>query len=150
MPGEQDAQMDFLYNFSAEDCVPKSHPLRKIKLISDDLLARMDREFDSIYASTGRPSGPPEFILKASLLSVFYTVRSERQLCEQLAYNFLFRWFLDLAPNDKVPDHSTFAKNRDRLLNQEIATRFLAEVVRFAQGKNLVSDDHFSADGTLI
>ena len=150
MRGEQDAQMDFLYNFSAEERVPKSHPLRKIKRISEELLARMDKGLDSIYASTGRPSVPPEFILKASLLIAFYTIRSERQLCEQLEYNFLFRWFLDMAPNDRVPDHSTFSKNRERLLNQEIAAEFLAEVVRFAQGKDLVSDEHFTVDGTLI
>lgn len=142
--------MDFLYNFSAEDLIPQSHPLRKIKAMADEVLRTMDGTFDSMYAEAGRPSIPPEFLLKASLLIAFYSIRSERQLCEQLAYNFLFRWFLDLMPNDPVPNHSTFAKNRERLLNQEIASAFLSGVVRFAQGKNLVSDDHFTADGTLI
>lgn len=114
------------------------------------VLGKMDATFDKMYADAGRPSIPPEFLLKASLLIAFYSIRSERQLCEQLAYNFLFRWFLDLMPNDPVPNHSTFAKNRERLLNQEIASAFLSAVVHFAQGKNLVSDDHFTADGTLI
>ncbi len=150
MRGDQKAQMNFLYNFSAEDLIPPSHPLRKIKTMADDVLGKLDGALDKMYADAGRPSIPPEFLLKASLLIAFYSIRSERQLCEQLSYNFLFRWFLDLMPNDPVPNHSTFAKNRERLLNQEIANSFLAQVVRFAQSKNLVSDEHFTADGTLI
>ena len=142
--------MDFLYNFSAEDLIPQTHPLRKIKVMADEVLGKLDGALDKMYADAGRPSIPPEFLLKASLLISFYSIRSERQLCEQLSYNFLFRWFLDLMPNDSVPNHSTFAKNRERVLNQEIANSFLAEVVRFAQSKNLVSDEHFTADGTLI
>ncbi|MBV6492206.1 MAG: IS5 family transposase ISAzo31 [Turneriella sp.] len=150
MRGDKTSQMDFLYNFSAEAQIPQSHPLRKIKTMADEALKRLDKVFDQMYADKGRASIPPERLLKASLLIAFYSIRSERQLCEQLEYNFLFRWFLDMTPNDRVPDHSTFAKNRQRLLEQNIAARFLHETIRFAQTKELVSDEHFTVDGTLI
>jgi transposase len=133
---------------SPEQRIPPDHPLRAIRALVDALLADMSREFDRLYATTGRPSIPPERLLRAQLLQVFYSIRSERLLMEQLDYNLLFRWFVGLSMDDPIWDPTTFTKNRDRLLNQKIAHSFFRRVVERAAG--LMSDEHFTVDGTLI
>ena len=133
-----------------EDRVPSRHPLRLIRLVVDEVVASMDGDFAALYAATGRPSVPPERVLKALLLQAFYTVRSERQLMEQLDYNLLFRWFVGLGIDDAVWHPTVFSKNRDRLLEGDIAQRFLAAVTGHAKVRGLLSDEHFSVDGTLI
>ena len=130
--------------------VAHSHPLRAIRAIVDAALAKLDADFGAIYAPIGRPSIPPEQLLRALLLQAFYTVRSERQLMEQLDYNLLFRWFVGLGIDEKVWDVSVFTKNRDRLLGGEIASKFFAAVLDDARIAGLLSDEHFSVDGTLI
>jgi transposase len=130
--------------------VPAGHPLRAIRAIVDAALARLDGDFGAIYAPIGRPSIPPEQLLRALLLQAFYTVRSERQLMEQLDYNLLFRWFAGLGVDDPVWDVTVFTKNRDRLLDGEIAAKFFGAVLDDARLKGLLSDEHFSVDGTLI
>src|SRR5512144_3109446 len=130
--------------------VARSHPLRAIRAIVDAALANLDSDFEAIYAPIGRPSIPPEQLLRALLLQAFYTVRSERQLIEQLDYNLLFRWFVGLGIDEKVWDVTVFTKNRDRLLGGEIASKFFAAVLDDARVKGLLSDEHFSVDGTLI
>ena len=133
-----------------EQMIPQEHPLRKIKALADTCLARMNATLNAMYDDGGRDSIPPESLLKAQLLIALYSVRSERQLCEQLQYNMLFRWFLDLNMNESVFNHSTFSKNRDRLLEHEVAHEFFSEVVRQAKKNRLMSEEHFSVDGTLI
>src|SRR5512132_141375 len=130
--------------------VPRSHPLRTIRTVVSEALSRLDDDFAAIYAPIGRPSIPPEQLLRALLLQAFYSVRSERQLMEQLDYNLLFRWFVGLGIDDAVWDVTVFTKNRDRLLGGEIAAKFFAAVLDHAQIKGLLSDEHFSVDGTLI
>jgi transposase len=134
-----------------ESRIRADHPLRTIKLIVDDALAEMSAEFDALYAAkAGRPSTPPEMLLRAMLLQAFYTIRSERQLMERLEFDLLFRWFVGLSADEQAWDHSTFTKNRDRLLEGEIAARFLGAVLAQKRVKRLLSTRHFSADGTLI
>ena len=133
-----------------EDFVPADHPLRPIRLLVNEALSALNGLFNEIYAAHGRPSIPPEKLMRAMLLQVFYTVRSERQLCEQLRYNLLFRWFVGLAIDDEVWDHSVFSKNRDRLLEHSVVEAFFREVMRLADAKGLLSKEHFSVDGTLI
>jgi transposase len=133
---------------SAEQRVPRDHPLRAIRALVDDVLRDMSREFDGLYARVGRPSIPPERLLRAQLLQVFYSIRSERLLMEQLDYNLLFRWFVGLSMDDPIWAPTVFTKNRDRLLNQEIARSFFRRVVERAAP--LMSDEHFTVDGTLI
>lgn len=135
---------------SPEQRVPKEHPLRRIKQLADAALAELSPVFDEMYAVRGRPSVPPERLLKASLLMAFYTVRSERLFCEQLDYNLMFRWFLDMNMVEDSFDHSTFSLNRERLLKHDVAGRFFAAVVEQARSAGLMSDDHFTVDGTLI
>ena len=130
--------------------VRRTHPLRTIRTMVDAALARLDGDFGVIYAPIGRPSIPPEQLLRALLLQAFYTVRSERQLMEQLDYNLLFRWFVGLGIDDPVWDVTVFTKNRDRLLGGEIATKFFGAVLDDARIEGLLSDEHFSVDGTLI
>jgi transposase len=130
--------------------VPRSHPLRTIRALVDVALARLDGDFEAIYAPIGRPSIPPEQLLRALLLQAFYTLRSERQLMEQLDYNLLFRCFVGLGVDDPVWDVTVFTKNRDRLLGGEIASKFFAAVLDDARLKGLLSDEHFTVDGTLI
>jgi transposase len=130
--------------------VPADHPLRAIRIYADEALRRMSRVFNQMYADGGRPSVPPETLLKSTLLMALYSVRSERLFCEMLQYNLLFRWFLALGIDEAVFDHSTFSKNRQRLLEHRVAQRFLGMIVRIARRKGLVSDEHFSVDGTLI
>jgi transposase len=124
--------------------------LRAIRLLTDGALAGLSRDFNKLYARDGRPSIPPERLLRALLLQVFYTVRSERQLMEQLDYNLLFRWFVGLSADDPVWDATVFCKNRDRLLTGEIAAKFFTKVLNLAQVRQLLSSEHFSVDGTLI
>lgn len=133
---------------SAEQRVPADHPLRAIRALVDDVLRDMSREFDGLYARVGRPSIPPERLLRAQLLQVFYSIRSERLLMEQLDYNLLFRWFVGMDMDEPIWAPTVFSKNRDRLLNQEIARSFFRRVVDRAQ--SLMSDEHFTVDGTLI
>ncbi|MEL6372447.1 MAG: IS5 family transposase [Pseudomonadota bacterium] len=133
-----------------EDRVPTKHPLRVIKAIVDDALRDLDADFERLYVGSGRSSIAPERLLRASLLQAFYSVRSERQLVEQLDYNLLFRWFVGLGIDDPVWDHSTFSKNRDRLLEADVAAKFLEAVLRHPKVNRFLSDEHFSVDGTLI
>jgi transposase len=140
---------DSMFSYvSPEQRIPKEHPLRGIRALVDEVLTDMSREFDRLYATTGRPSIPPERLLRAQLLQVFYSIRSERLLMEQLDYNLLFRWFVGLTMDEPIWDPSVFTKNRDRLLTQDVARSFFRRVVERAQG--LVSDEHFTVDGTLI
>jgi transposase len=133
---------------SAEQRVPKDHPLRAIRTLVDGVLREMSREFDGVYAVVGRPSIPPERLLRAQLLQIFYSIRSERLLMEQLDYNLLYRWFVGLEMDEPIWTPTVFTKNRDRLLNQDIARSFFRRVVDRATG--LLSNEHFTVDGTLI
>jgi transposase len=140
---------DAMFSYvSAEQRVPSDHPLRAIRGLVDDVLREMSRELDGLYARVGRPSIPPERLLRAQLLQIFYSIRSERLLMEQLDYNLLFRWFVGMDMDEPIWDPTVFSKNRDRLLNQEIARSFFRRVVDRAQ--TLMSDEHFTVDGTLI
>jgi transposase len=133
-----------------EQRIPTKHPLRTIREIVNEVLASLDGEFSRLYETTGRESVAPERLLRASLLQAFYSVRSERQLMEHLDYNLLFRWFVGLGVDDAVWDHSTFSKNRDRLLDADVAAKFLEAVLRHPKVKRFLSDEHFSVDGTLV
>jgi transposase len=135
---------------SPEARVPANHPLRKIRELVRDVLNELNRSLGGLYASEGRPSIPPEQLLSALLLQVFYGIRSERQLMEQLDYNLLYRWFVGLSPDDPVWDPTTFTKNRDRLQNGDVFTKFMTRLLNHPQVKPLLSDEHFSVDGTLI
>jgi transposase len=144
-----DRRPDAMFSYvSAEQRVPPNHPLRAIRGLVDDVLREMSTEFDGLYARVGRPSIPPERLLRAQLLQIFYSVRSERLLMEQLDYNLLFRWFVGLDMDEPIWAPTVFSKNRDRLLNQEIARSFFRRVIDRAEG--LMSDEHFTVDGTLI
>ena len=146
-----DQRSDFLFSYvSPEQRVPAEHPLRPIRRIVDAALTRLSSRFEAMYSEFGRPSIPPEQLLRALLLQVFYTVRSERLLMEQLEYNVLFRWFVGLGLDEPIWDHSTFSKNRDRLLHGDIADAFFAEVLSEARAHGLLSDEHFTVDGTLL
>src|SRR5262249_51010897 len=133
-----------------EQRVPESHPLRLIRCIVNQVLAALDGEFGKLYAAEGRPSIAPERLLRALLLQAFYSIRSERQLMEQLHYNLLYRWFVGLGVDDRVWVATVFTKNRDRLLEAEVARKFLAELLAHRQVRALLSDDHFSVDGTQV
>jgi len=133
-----------------EKRVPREHPLRAIRTIVNRALSDLDEAFAAMYAPLGRPSIAPEKLLRASLLQAFYTVRSERQLMERLEFDLLFRWFVGLGIDDAAWDHSVFSKNRDRLLEADIATRFLAAILDQPEVKKLLSNEHFSVDGTLV
>jgi transposase len=146
-----DERSDFLFSYlSPEQRVPADHPLRPIRRIVDAALARLTTAFEALYTDFGRPSIPPEQLLRALLLQVFYTVRSERLLMEQLEYNMLFRWFVGLGLDEPVWNHSTFSKNRDRLVRGDVAAAFFAEVKAEARAHGLLSDEHFTVDGTLL
>jgi transposase len=144
---QQDAMFSYV---SLEDRVPANHPLRRIKTLIDPLLQSMSKDFDKLYAETGRHSIPPEYLLKATLLQMLYSVRSERLLVEEINYNLLFRWFIGLSMDDEVWEHSSFTKNRDRLLAGDIATKMLQQVLLLAREQRLLSDEHFTVDGTLV
>jgi transposase len=142
--------MAMLTTLSPEDLIPADHPIRRIGRVLDAVLADLDDEFTAMYAATGRPSVPPEQLLKATVLMAMYSIRSERAFCERLNYDLLFKWFLDLPIDAKAFDASTFSKNRQRLLDHEIADRFFALVVAQAKLRRYVSSEHFSVDGTLL
>lgn len=146
-----DLQQQAMFSYvSVERRVPKNHPLRPIRAMVNQALREMSEDFDRMYSTIGRPSIPPERLMRASLLQMLYSVRSEQMLMEQLDYNLLFRWFVGLETDDPVWDPSTFSKNRDRFLGGDVSRRFLAQVVAQARGEGLLSDEHFSVDGTLI
>ena len=146
-----DIQQDTLFStVSPETRVPKDHPLRPIRRMVDEALKALDGDFAALYSMYGRESIPPEKLLRAQLLMVFYTIRSERQLMEQIDYNLLFRWFVGFSMDDEVWDHSTFTKNRDRLLGGDVARQFFAQVLGQAERADLLSKEHFSVDGTMI
>ena len=150
MRGRQDPQVSMLAFVDLESRVPVGHPLRAIKRWADEALAGLSPEFDRMYAEDGRPSIPPERLLKASLLIALYSVRSERAFCEELDYHLLFRWVLDMSVVEPSFDASTFSKNRERLLTHAAGRRFFDEVVALAHARGLLSDEHFTVDGTLI
>lgn len=148
MRGEERSQNGLFSYVSLEQRVPQDHPLRAIRRLTDRVLASLDADFDQLYAATGRPSIAPDSMLRALLLQVFFSIRSERLLVEQIDYNLLFRWFVGLSMDETIWNHAVFSKNRDRLLNSDVAQRFFAEVNR--QAKKFMSDEHFTVDGTLI
>jgi transposase len=150
MRGEVDPQSSMFHYFSVESRIPADHPLRRVKKLAESALSAISAELDGLYARTGRPSIPPERLLKAQLLIAFYSVRSDRLFCEQLDYNLLFRWFLDLDLESGGLDQSNFSRLRERLVETDIARRFFDEVVRLARKDKLLSSDHFTVDGTLI
>ena len=146
-----DAVTGALFSYvDLEDRVPADHPLRVIRAVVNEVLRALDADFGAMYSDFGRQSIPPERLLRGSLIQAFYTVRSERQLMEQLDYNLLFRWFVGLGIDDPVWDHSTYSKNRDRLLEADIAKKFLAAILAHKQVAPLLSDDHFTVDGTMV
>jgi len=150
MRGENTKQSSMLMLMSPETRVPATHPLRVIKKLADTALAELSPTFDEMYSSVGRPSIPPERLLKSMVLIALYTVRSERQFCEQLDYNLLFRWFLDMDMEEPSFDPTVFTKNRDRLVVSDAAGEFFRAVVAQAREAGLMSREHFSVDGTLI
>ncbi len=150
MRGHFDSQPMIIAYINLERRVPPEHPLRKIKSMADQELKRLSSLFNEMYSHTGRPSIPPERVLKSLLLIALYSVRSERQFCEQLGYNLLFRWFLNMELNDECFDPTVFTKNRERLMAHEVGRGFFDALVGQARGAGLMSDEHFTVDGTLI
>ena len=150
MRGAQSRQRVMLTLRGPEQCVPMEHPLRRIKQLADQALRMIEPVLEEMYSRIGRRSIPPERLLKASLLMALYSVRSERMLCEQLSYNFLFRYFLDLDMLEEPFDHSSFSHNRGRLLAHDVARQFLAAVTAQARALDLLSDERFTVDGTMI
>lgn len=151
MRGDKKETQTELYSYiPLEARIPAKHPLRKIKEIIDSVLEEMDKDFDALYSHTGRPSVPPEMLLKALALQMLYNIRSERLLLEQIDFNFLYRWFVGLKADDKIWDETVFTKNRKRLLDGEIADRMFETVNDIAENKKLISDEHFTVDGTLL
>src|SRR5512134_3798200 len=150
MRGAFDDQGGLFSYISPEQRVPARHPLRTIRKLVREVLSELDRDFRTLYSTTGRPSIPPEQLLSALLLQVFYGIRTERQLMEQLDYNLLFRWFVGLSPDDRVWDATTFTKNRERLQRGEVLDKFMAQLLDHPKVKPSLSDEHFSVDGTLI
>ena len=146
--GQRQSQLNMLAFIDLEERVPAAHPLRIIKALADAALAELSPVFDAMYAERGRPSIPPERLLKANLLMALYSVRSERAFCEELDYHLLFRWFLDMDVLEPSFVPTTFSKNRQRLLAHAVAEQFFAAVVRQADQRGLLSDEHFTVDGT--
>jgi transposase len=139
-----------LTTLSTEDLIPPDHPIRRIRVVVDAVLADLDGVFDGMYATGGRSSVPPEALLKATVLMAMYSIRSERAFCERLNYDLLFKWFLDMRIDQPAFDASTFSKNRRRLLDHDVADEFFAAVVRQAKLRRYTSSEHFSVDGTLL
>lgn len=150
MRGEASSQAGLFSYVSPEARVPATHPVRPLKAIADTVLVTLSPTFEAMYSDLGRPSIPPERLLKAQLLIALYSVRSDRLFCERLAYDILFRWFLDMSLDEPAFDHSTFSKNSERLLTHDVARQFFDAVVRSARDAGLLSDEHFTVDGTLI
>ena len=146
-----DQQQNHIFSYlSPEERVRTDHPLRAVRAMVDEVLQQLSRRFDAMYAKVGRPSIPPEQLLRAQLLQLLYSIRSERLLMEEIDYSMLFRWFIGLNLDDEVWDATVFTKNRDRLLEADVAREFLAHVVEQARAKSLTSDEHFTVDGTLL
>ena len=150
MRGKQEKQITMLSSLTPDQLVPQDHPIRRIKPIVDQALSELSPTFNRMYADLGRPSIPPEHLLKASLLIALYSIRSERQFCERLQYDLLFKWFLDLNIMDPAFDASSFSRNKARLLEHQVAREFLTAVVAEARRRKLLSEDHFTVDGTLL
>lgn len=150
MRGANEQQSVFVVTTTIDEMIPPDHPIRRIKPIVDEVLNRLEPKFNGMYSKLGRPSVAPERLLKASVLMALYSVRSERMFCEQLRFNLLYKWFLDLNIDELGFDHSTFSKNRERLLEQEVAEAFFREVYEQAKIQGYTSDEHFSVDGTLV
>jgi transposase len=150
MRGKQEKQITMLSSLTPDQLVPQDHPIRRIKPIVDQALSELSPTFNRMYADLGRPSIPPEHLLKASLLIALYSIRSERQFCERLQYDLLFKWFLDLNIMDLAFDASSFSKNKARLLEHQVAREFLTAVVAEARRRKLLSEDHFTVDSTLL
>ena len=150
MRGAPDPQLAMLTTLSTEELIPADHPIRRIRVVVDAVLDDLDGVFDGMYAAGGRASVPPETLLKATVLMAMYSIRSERAFCERLNYDLLFKWFLDMRIDEQAFDASTFSKNRQRLLDHDIADEFFAAVVRQAKLRRYISSDHFSVDGTLL
>src|SRR5246127_3431781 len=150
MRGVDHQQGDMFSYLSPEGRVRKDHPLRAVRAMADLALEHMSPLFDALYATTGRPSIPPEKLLRAQLIQMLYSVRSERLLMEEIDYSVLFRWFVGTNLDEPVWDVTVFTKNRNRLLEGDVAREFLGEVVKQAQAQGLTSDEHFTVDGTLI
>src|SRR5579862_6972436 len=150
MRGRDDRSEGFFSYVGLEERIPADHPLRPIRALADEALASLNRRFEGLYSSMGRPSIPPEMLLRATLLQAFFSVRSERMLMEQINYNLLFRWFVGLPMDAEVWHPTVFTHNRDRLLEAEVAHQFLAALLTPPQVKKLLSSEHFSVDGTLI
>jgi transposase len=150
MRGIDHQQADMYSYLSPEARVRADHPLRRIRAMADEALNNMSVRFDGMYAKIGRPSIPPEKLLRAPLIQMLYSIRSERLLMEEIDYSMLFRWFVGMNLDEPVWDVTVFTKNRNRLLEGEVAREFLCEVVKQAQNKGLTSDEHFTVDGTLI
>lgn len=150
MRGRRQAQGNFVSLINVEELIAADHPIRRIKAMCDEVLGRMGEHFEEIYAAEGRPSIPPETLLKGKVLQALYTLRSDRQLCARLQTDLMFRWFVDLSLDQPVFDASTYSKNQERLLRHEVADLFFSEVVNLARTHGWISDDHFSVDGTLI
>ena len=139
-----------LLSLSPEELIPADHPIRRIRRVVDVVLAELDDGFDAMYSTRGRHSVPPETLLKATVLMALYSIRSERAFCERLNYDLLFKWFLDMPVDASSFDPTTFTKNRERLLDHDIAARFFEAVVRQAKLRRYVSSEHFSVDGTMF
>jgi transposase len=150
MRGRDDGSEGFFSYVRLEERIPEDHPLRAIRAVADEALAALNRRFEGLYSTMGRPSIPPEMLLRATLLQAFFSVRSERMLMEQINYNLLFRWFVGLAMDADVWHPTVFTHNRDRLLEAEVAHEFLAALLALPKIKKLLSSEHFSVDGTLI
>jgi transposase len=150
MRGTPDPQLAMLTSVSTEELIPADHPIRRIRAVVDVVLGELDEVFDGMFAAGGRASVPPETLLKATVLMAMYSIRSERAFCERLNYDLLFKWFLDLRIDEPAFDATTFTKNRQRLLDHEVADEFFAAVVRQAKLRRYLSSDHFSVDGTLL
>src|SRR6201987_693013 len=150
MRGKDEQQLDVFSYLNPEQRVPQDHPLRPLRVMTDEALQQLRPRFNSLYAKTGRPSIAPEKLLRALLLQALYSVRSERMLMEQLDYNLLFRWFVGVNMDDAIWDVTVFTKNRERLLAGEVAKTLFAEVLAQARSRDLLSTEHFSVDGTLI
>jgi transposase len=150
MRGRTERQAVMLLNVTAEDFIPEDHPIRRVRNLIDPMLERLSPQLADLYAESGRHSVPPEHLIKATLLMALYSIRSERQFCERLRYDLLFKWFLQVNITDAPFNHSTFSKNRKRLIEQETAQALLGEVVREARRRRLISEEHFTVDGTLL
>lgn len=150
MRGRTERQAEMLLGVSVEEFIPANHPIRRIRELTDTVLARLSPQLSAMYSTIGRPSVPPEHLIKGTLLMALYSIRSERQFCERLRYDLLFKWFLGLTITEAAFDATSFTKNRERLLGQEIAMAVLGEVTREARRRRLVSEDHFTVDGTLL